>query len=223
MLSALAAITLLFGATRALDHAAAETDDEMAFVAALNAVRAEVGLPALQTHQELADLARDHARVMADAGEIFHASPISAGLTADWQKLGENVGVGASVDVLVDAFVASPGHYANIVDPAFTHVGVGVVWAGPALYTTHRFLQPATSALDPPPTTTTPATTTTVPVTTTTVVPTSAPVAPPSTTTAAPPPTTTGLEPQTEAHRGSPPPISVSRVRVLIAILDGNG
>jgi hypothetical protein len=116
--------------------------DEAAFVAAINEVRAGVGLPALTVNSQLVTLARSHAQVMADAGEIFHADPISAGFTGSWTKLGENVGVGASVPVLVDAFVASPGHYANIIDPGFTQVGVGVVWKDGALYTTHRFLQP---------------------------------------------------------------------------------
>ena len=134
---------------------AAEPNDEAAFVDAINQIRTDLGLAELQTHTELADIAREHAMAMADAGEIFHADPISAGLTAEWIKLGENVGVGAGVQVLVDAFVASPGHYANITDPTFTHIGVGVVWKGEALYTTHRFLRPPGSGDSPTPTTST--------------------------------------------------------------------
>ena len=48
---------------------------------------------------------------------ICHASPISEGMTQDWAKLGENVGTGPDVGSVMDAFIASPGHYANIVDP----------------------------------------------------------------------------------------------------------
>lgn len=118
------------------------TDDEAAFVDAINQIRVELGLPALEPLPELAVTAREHAAEMADAGEIFHADPISAGLTVEWVKLGENVGVGAGIEVLIDAFVASPGHYANIIDPSFTRIGVGVVWRGDSMYTTHRFLQP---------------------------------------------------------------------------------
>ena len=133
-------------------EAAAQSGEEAAFVDAINAIREDLGLAALEWHDELADLGREHAARMAEAGSIFHADPISAGFGGEWQKLGENVGVGASVDVLVDAFVASPGHYANIIDPTFTHIGVGVVWDGAALYTTHRFLQPpaSTPASDEP-------------------------------------------------------------------------
>ena len=135
------------------EQAAAESSDEVEFVEAINHIRADLGLAELQPHIELADIAREHAAAMAEAGEIYHADPISAGLTAEWIKLGENVGVGAGVEVLVDAFVASPGHYANIIDPTFTHIGVGVVWKGDALYTTHRFLQPPGAGESPSPTT----------------------------------------------------------------------
>ncbi len=149
-------------------EAAATASDEAAFVNALNDVRADAGLPPFTMNVQLADLARDHAQVMADAGEIFHADPISAGYEGPWAKIGENVGVGANVAVLVDAFVASPGHYANIIDPAFTEIGVGVVWRENAMYTTHRFLQAPGQATT---TTAPPATTTTTPPPTTTVAP----------------------------------------------------
>lgn len=182
--------------------ASASADDEHAFVVALNQVRADHGLPPFAVNAELTTLARDHARVMADAGEIFHADPISAGYTGEWVKLGENVGVGAGVDVLVDAFVASPGHFANIVDPSFTEIGVGVVWDDGSLYTTHRFLQPPGAAPAP----TTAPTTTTAPATTT------APVS------VAPSPT--------EAPAAAPlpdPPITAERVLALLALLDRVG
>lgn len=161
-----AALTVLGSQlVRPVEPASASAGDESAFVTALNQVRADNGLPALTVNNELSNLAREHARVMADAGEIFHANPISAGYGGEWAKLGENVGVGAGVEVLIDAFVASPGHFANIVDPAFTEVGVGVVWRDAAMYTTHRFLQlpgavPSTTTAAPPttaPTTSAPA------------------------------------------------------------------
>ena len=133
--------------------AGAQAAEETAFIAALNQTRTNVGLPALTIHDELTSLSRGWAQTMADAGEIFHANPISAGLGAPWLKLGENVGVGPTVTELMDAFRASPGHYANIVDPEFTHVGVGVVWVGNTMYTTHRFMkmEPAAPPAPPPP------------------------------------------------------------------------
>lgn len=125
--------------------------DENAFVASLNATRAKGGLAPLAVDGELRSLARDWAAQMAAAGHISHANPISAGVTADWLKLGENVGTGGNVTVIMNAFIASPGHYANIMDPEFTRVGVGVVWVGNALYTVHRFMKVAGEQAPPPP------------------------------------------------------------------------
>lgn len=197
-------------AARDTPDAAATADDEAAFVAALNNVRIDAGLPPFTVNVELSDLSRGHAQVMADAGEIFHADPISAGYTGAWSKIGENVGVGANVSVLVDAFVASPGHYANIVDPAFTEIGVGVVWKESALYTTHRFLQvpgatPTTTSAPPPTTTTTTAPTTTA-----------ATPGPTTTTTTAPPAATgpTAL---------APPDIDANRIVSLLELIERVG
>jgi uncharacterized protein YkwD len=140
-LFALAALVVAAGGA-SRPAAADSVDDETAFIDAINQIRVDLNLPVLEPLAELTATARQHTAEMAAAGEIFHADPISAGLTVDWVKLGENVGVGAGIGVLVDAFVASPGHYANIIDPSFTRIGVGVVWIGDSLYTTHRFLQP---------------------------------------------------------------------------------
>jgi len=189
----------------ATQPAAATADEEAQFVAALNQVRAGVGLPALTVNAELVALSRQHSQVMADAGRIFHGDPISAGFTGPWAKLGENVGIGANVQVLIDAFIASPGHYANIVDPAFSQIGVGVVWKDNALYTTHRFLQLPSSA----PTTTQPAPLPADPVTP----PPSSPVTKPPTT-----PTTTTTTTTTIAL--PPPAVAPERIIKLIDMAD---
>jgi hypothetical protein len=127
---------------------------EAAFVAEINALRASKGLPGLEVHPNLVGKARDWAKTMADAGRIWH-SRLSDGVTADWQKLGENVGVGPSVKGLHAAFVASPHHYENLVDSAFTHVGIGVVTVNGTIYVSEMFMQltsrPATKAVTPRP------------------------------------------------------------------------
>ncbi len=150
-----ATVALLAAAGPAAAPAQATADnpaaDENAFVAALNATRAGGGLPPLQVDGELRALARDWAQHQADAGTISHANPISAGVTADWRKLGENVGMGGSVPSIMNAFIKSPGHYANIMDPEFTRVGVGVVWVGNTLFTTHRFMKVAGESATPEP------------------------------------------------------------------------
>jgi uncharacterized protein YkwD len=145
----LAVIALLVTVLANASSVSASASEEASFVAGVNAARANVGLPALQVDSELKSLSAGWANQMkngacGDGVHICHANPISAGLTQDWAKLGENVGTGPDVDSVMAAFIASPGHYANIVDPEFTHIGVAVVRDpdNPArLYTTHRFMK----------------------------------------------------------------------------------
>ena len=76
----------------------------------------------------------------------------AAEVSGAWTKLGENVGVGYDVDGLMQAFVNSPAHYANLVDPDWTHVGVGVTCgADGRMYTTHDFMALGGGAAPPPP------------------------------------------------------------------------
>jgi uncharacterized protein YkwD len=178
---------------------AAEAD----FIARINQLRSARGLGALSVDPELTTQARQWAATMAGAGRIYHSSDLSGGISANWQKLGENVGVGGDVGSLFQAFVNSPTHYENLVDPAYTRVGVGVVLAGDRLYTAHRFMALAPTPPPPPPT-----------VPPTTAAPTTAPptTAPPTT---APPPTTTTTE-APSAHKLGP----LERIATLIALPD---
>src|SRR5687767_13718175 len=115
--------TALFPMTAAL---ADDPSDETAFVVGINTLRAAKGLPSLAVHSNLTSKARAWPQTMADKGTIWH-SVLSDGITADWQKLGENVGRGGSVAGLELAFINSPHHYDNLVDPAFDTIGLGVV------------------------------------------------------------------------------------------------
>jgi hypothetical protein len=147
---------------------AGTTDDEAAFVAKINDLRASKGLGALRVDGQLVAKARAWSAGMAAAGKIWH-STLSDGITEDWKKLGENVGMGGSVDGLHAAFVASPHHYENLVDPAFGYVGIGVVRSGSTIYVSEVFMQlmapaPVLTVPTPPaPTAAQPTTTTTRP------------------------------------------------------------
>lgn len=220
MISLAAILTALL----TVSPAGANANDEASFVSQVNQARASKGLPALTVDTQLISLARGwsnkmNSGVCGAGNNICHASPISAGVTHTWAKLGENVGTGPDVNSVMDAFIASPGHYANIIDPEFTHLGIGVVWDGARLYVTQRFmsLQPATPATTAAPTTTT-----------TTVAPaqptaTPAPTAAPATTTppAAPSPTPTVVPTTTAAPEPTPvaPPVSGDRAAVLVSAL----
>ncbi len=190
--------------------------EEQAFVGRINGLRASLGLPTLAIDPELAGQARIWAQTMKDAGNIFHTDHLDSGISADWQKLGENVGVGGTVDSLFDAFVASPKHYENLVDPAYRFVGIGVVWDGDRMFTTHRFmsLMPA-PAPAPPAAPSTPAR------------PATAVAAAPAPTTAAPPPEElAATEPPTtpaDTTASQPPvapPASPTQVALVLETVD---
>ncbi len=113
---------------------------EMEFVDALNARRANHGLAPLVVDATMTAAARQWTNEMADGQFLAHADDITAGAPAAWTKAGENVGRGGDIPGLVQAFMDSPGHRANVLDPAYTRIGVGVGHDSTGmLYTTHRF------------------------------------------------------------------------------------
>lgn len=123
-----------------------DPSDEATFVAQINALRATRGVPALTVDAGLTAKARSWARTMADQNTIWH-STLRDGITTPWQKLGENVGKGGSVASLDTAFVNSPRHYDNLVDPAFRSIGIGVVRnAAGTLFVAEEFMQPQPAA-----------------------------------------------------------------------------
>jgi hypothetical protein len=121
--------------------ASAMSGDEQYFVHQINALRASLGLGGLAVDANMIDLATAHTADMAGSGSLFHAPKLSIGVNGGWAKLGENVGRGSSAEIVWDAFVNSPAHYANLVDPSFTHIGVSVLWdGGGQLWTTQRYV-----------------------------------------------------------------------------------
>ncbi len=235
--SLVTSLLLIAGLIVAAPADAGTAADEQRFVQLINRTRAGAGLPPLAVHSELRGQARSWAASMAGTGQLAHAPDISVGISAPWTVLGENVGVHGipDVDQLYAAFVASPSHYANIVDARYGFVGVGVVVTESGeLWTTHRFMATAEAPTTPPttapPTTASPTTAspTTVPPTTarpTTTSPTTVPPTTASPTTAsanagappttAPPATSAAdtwarFAPPTDAHAWDLPPISTT-------------
>ena len=119
----------------------------------LNAKRAELGLPALKLDASLTQVAQNWSNGQAATSTMAHNPYVSAQIPAGWRAWGENVGWTSATDSsaasrLHNAWVASPGHYANMTKSTFTHVGIG--WAvGPnGSYATQVFAQyPSTVAL----------------------------------------------------------------------------
>ena len=96
----------------------------------LSGTRTSKGLAPLKRNDKLVGMARRQADRMAAKGSIYHNPSLGAEMTSsglDWQKAGENVGMGPDVDIIEQAFLDSPHHYENIVDPAYDTIGIGVV------------------------------------------------------------------------------------------------
>lgn len=122
-----------------------------------NVERVKRGLQPLVYEDGLADLARRHSRNMANFE--FFAHEDREGMSVGGRKnkyypqllvtsIGENL---AFYDVsnkrfnaseIVVGWMNSPGHRANILDPQYTHLGVGVVLVDTRLYATQNFATP---------------------------------------------------------------------------------
>ena len=89
----------------------ASQDAEM--LSLINGERSSAGLAPLTEYWDIEDDAQAQTARQIAAGTIFHTEDL-AGVTSGWQALGENVGVGPSMSRLHDAFMASPGHRANV-------------------------------------------------------------------------------------------------------------
>ncbi|MGE0593904.1 MAG: CAP domain-containing protein [Vicinamibacterales bacterium] len=99
-----------------------------------NARRAAIGLPPLRVESRLSHAAGLHARQMAARGRLGHVlrgathprpEDRLAAAGYRWQAYAENVAVGQrDPDAVVDAWMRSSSHRANIVDPALTELGV---------------------------------------------------------------------------------------------------
>lgn len=95
----------------------------------INAARTSRGLAALIVAPGTTDMARDWALNQATKDLLYHNPNLVAGITTHgsrvWGTVGENVGRGWSADSLFEAYMNSPGHRANILDPDFRYLGIG--------------------------------------------------------------------------------------------------
>jgi uncharacterized protein YkwD len=107
------------------DSSIAGTSVEADFVSRVNHERTSRGLAPLRVSSDLVTVARNHSRRMGDANHLHHNPNFGSEVTS-WRKVGENVGRGPSVSSLHTAFMNSPSHRNNLLDPAWTEVGIGV-------------------------------------------------------------------------------------------------
>ena len=98
-----------------------------------NADRARAGLAPLQSSATLVSIARSWSAHMAATGQLGH-NPSLASQVSGWSTLGENVAMAWSSDQAEQLFMASAGHRANILQPRYNWVGIGVVVATDGSY-----------------------------------------------------------------------------------------
>ena len=101
----------------------------------INQERTAAGVSPLKVDLRLASVAQAKANDLKANNYFAHISPVygspwammqQVGLNVQWA--GENIAGNDSVGGAMAAFMQDPGHRANILDPRFTHVGVGIAY-----------------------------------------------------------------------------------------------
>ncbi len=95
----------------------------------VNETRAALGRPPVRVTEELTRKAQALADQLAITGELAHSSDLAAGVARPYSLIGENEGYGETVEQIHTLLVASPEHFAIMIDPRFTEIGVGVAIA----------------------------------------------------------------------------------------------
>jgi hypothetical protein len=117
LMTALGAVVLLPGTAFA-------GPNEGDIFSAVNAARANAGLPAYAYAGDLTAAARGQAERMAASGELYH-NPDLTNEVAGWSRIGENVAYAGNWRSAHEALMNSPEHRAQILDSGYTQMGVG--------------------------------------------------------------------------------------------------
>lgn len=113
----------------------------------VNIERSKVGLSSLKLSNELSSVATKKSQDMADNNYFSHTSP-TYGSPFDMMKqfgikytnAGENIAQGySSAEAVMNGWMNSPGHKANILSSDFGTLGVGYVNKGGTTYWTQMF------------------------------------------------------------------------------------
>lgn len=116
-------------------------------VSLVNKERAKEGLAPLTINWELARVAKYKSQDMHDKKYFSHTSPtygspfdMMKSFGISYKAAGENIAKGqTSATQVMDGWMNSSGHRANIMDAKFTHIGVGYVKDGN--YWTQMFIK----------------------------------------------------------------------------------
>lgn len=117
---------------------ASVTAFEQEVIRLVNEIRVQNGLKALTYDWELARVARIKSQDMKDNRYFAHNSPVYGtpfqmmkNFGISYRSAGENIAKGyATPQAVVNGWMNSSGHRANILNANFTHIGVGYVAGG---------------------------------------------------------------------------------------------
>ena len=107
---------------------------ERQMVVLVNQERAKVGSPELVIDVRLTEAARAHSRDMFENRYFSHISPDGkdpaqrlkdAGI--EFSAMGENLAYSPDLPTAHQGLMNSPEHKKNILDPAFHHIGIGII------------------------------------------------------------------------------------------------
>jgi uncharacterized protein YkwD len=113
-----------------------------------NQSRQQAGVPPLHMNQDLIKAARAHARLMIQQRQLSHQFDGEASLMkrlhetgVPLNSAGENVAYNASAEAAFEAFMHSPPHRSNLLDPDFNAAGFAAIWSEGRLYVVQDFVR----------------------------------------------------------------------------------
>ncbi|GAA5206642.1 CAP domain-containing protein [Streptomyces thinghirensis] len=120
---------------------------EAQVLALVNEERASAGCSPVTANDRLTRAADDYSDVMASSGVMSHTGPDGSTMTTrveaagyQWSTLGENIARGqADAASVMDSWMNSPGHRANILNCSFKELGVGVHFGDGGPWWTQNF------------------------------------------------------------------------------------
>ena len=143
---ALFLVSPLAWSARVSQTSAPPTVAEQYLFSAANAERTQRGLQPLHWNGDLYRAADGHARVMAARASISHQFPGEPDLStrgkdagAEFNVISENVAEAPDAVQIHAAWMHSPGHRANLLDPRVDSIGIGVISRAGELYAVEDF------------------------------------------------------------------------------------
>lgn len=131
VLSMTLAVAALGGAVLAPAQAHAASEPGVQIAELTNQARADNGAGALLYSDQLEEVAQSWAEQMAASASLQHNPNVADQVPAGWTNIGENIamGTGTPPEGMHEMWMGSTGHFQNIVNPAFTVMGVGYTTA----------------------------------------------------------------------------------------------